>query len=107
MVYDNKGLDIEKIKRAEDLRASLYVRNIPNKYTQMDLIAEFEKHQSKFDFLYLPIDFGSGANVGYAFINFVHPLFIIDFYNEFMGREWSKFKSRKICDIKYARIQGL
>jgi hypothetical protein len=57
--------------------------------------------------LYLPIDFVNQANVGYAFVNFVHPLFILDFYHEFQNRKWSKFNSNKKCDIKYGRIQGI
>jgi hypothetical protein len=89
-----KDLDIEKIKRAEDRRTTIMVKNIPNKYKQFTLLNEFKvNHQGKYDFLYLPIDFEYDANVGYAFINFVHPLFIIDFYNEFMGRNWNNFKS--------------
>lgn len=82
------------------------VKNIPNKYNQQELLCEFKEYNMKYDFFYLPIDFNSGANVGYAFINFFHPLFIIDFFNDFMSRDWSKFKSKKKCDIKYANIQG-
>lgn len=72
------------------------------------MLQEINKnHQGKYDFFYLPIDFLNLANVGYAFINFVHPLFIIEFYHEFHGRRWAMFNSKKKCDIKYGRIQGL
>ena len=33
-------LDIEKIKNAEDLRTTLMVKNIPNKYNQVSLLKE-------------------------------------------------------------------
>ena len=103
----NWDLDIEKIKRAEDFRTTIMIRNIPNKYNQSALLSELNvRHQGRFDFLYLPIDFSNNANVGYAFVNFVHPLFIIDLYKEFMGRDWPKYRSQKKCDIKYARLQG-
>ena len=60
------------------------VRNIPNKYKQGVLMNEINRnHAGKYNFFYLPIDFKNDANVGYAFINFIHPLFILDFYAEF------------------------
>jgi hypothetical protein len=66
------------------MRTTVMIRNIPNKYKQICLMKEINvKHQGKYDFLYLPIDFQNGANVGYAFLNFMHPLFILEFYEEF------------------------
>jgi RNA recognition motif 2 len=48
--------------------------------------------------------------VGYAFINFVHPIFILDFFLEFQSIEWHRFttdcKSTKISKLAFANIQG-
>ena len=44
--------------------------------------------------------------MGYAFINFTHPAYILDFYYEYKDFVWSEYKSKKICDVTYARIQG-
>lgn len=44
--------------------------------------------------------------MGYAFVNFIHTKFILDFYDEFNGRRWDRFNSEKICQLAYARIQG-
>lgn len=102
------NLDLNKIKSAEDLRTTLMIKNIPNKYSQSNLLNEINKaHKDKYNFLYLPIDFQNKANVGYAFINFLNPLFILDFYKDFQTKKWAKFNSHKICEIKYGRIQGL
>jgi hypothetical protein len=60
----------------------------------------------KINFLYLPIDQFNSCNVGYAFVNFIHTKFILDFYKEFSGRKWDRFNSEKICELAYARIQG-
>eukprot|EP00831_Metopus_contortus_P017228 TRINITY_DN17263_c0_g2_i1.p1 TRINITY_DN17263_c0_g2~~TRINITY_DN17263_c0_g2_i1.p1 ORF type:complete len:193 (-),score=45.92 TRINITY_DN17263_c0_g2_i1:35-613(-) len=60
----------------------------------------------KYDFFYLPIDFQNNCNMGYAFINFVNPLYILPFYEEYSGKRWEKFNSEKICQLTYGRIQG-
>jgi hypothetical protein len=88
-------------------RTTLMVKNIPNKYDLPLMLQTIEKnHKGKFDFFYLPIDPRNKCNVGYAFINFADPRAIKEFYTEFNGKRWEKFNSEKICDIKYARIQG-
>ena len=42
-----------------------------------------KKHQGTFDFFYIPYDFSSEGNKAYCFINFLHPLFLLDFYEDF------------------------
>ena len=84
------------------------VKNIPNKYSQLQILEEINKnHQGKYDFFYLPIDYNNRANVGYAFLNFVHHLFILDFAEEFHDRKWDLFLSKKRCEIKYGRLNGI
>lgn len=87
------------------MRTTVMIKHIPNKYTQRLLLQEINKnHQGKYDFFYLPIDYQHSANVGYAFVNFVHHYMILDFQKEFQGRKWAMFNSKKKCDIKYGRI---
>lgn len=100
-------LDLERVASGEDQRTTLMLRNLPNKYTQpMLLDTLLENHKGAFDFIYLPVDFEQNANVGYAFINLVHPRLIIKFYADFHGHKWSKFNSSKVCEVAYARLQG-
>ncbi|KAK4398200.1 protein MEI2-like 2 [Sesamum angolense] len=83
---DNKKqyqLDLDKIINSEDVRTTLMIKNIPNKYTSKMLLAAIdETHKGTYDFLYLPIDFKNKCNVGYAFINMVAPSHIITFYED-------------------------
>lgn len=44
--------------------------------------------------------------MGYAFINFVHSIYVIDFFINFDSKKWECFNSEKICQIRYGRIQG-
>jgi len=106
---NSSSLNIEAVRSGRDSRSSLMVRNIPNKYTQKMMLAEFAAsgHGSdKMDFFYLPIDFKNKCNRGYAFVNFVDYRDIIPFFDAYNGKSWSKFNSDKICEITYARIQG-
>ncbi|XP_072978531.1 protein MEI2-like 4 isoform X1 [Typha angustifolia] len=107
---DNKKqyeLDIDCIMRGEDLRTTLMIKNIPNKYTSKMLLAAIdENHRGTYDFIYLPIDFKNKCNVGYAFINMIDPKHIVSFYKTFNGKKWEKFNSEKVASLAYARIQG-
>ncbi|XP_077227182.1 protein MEI2-like 2 [Tasmannia lanceolata] len=100
-------LELDKIVSGEDIRTTLMIKNIPNKYTSKMLLAAIdENHRGTYDFLYLPIDFKNKCNVGYAFINMVSPSHIIPFYQAFNGKKWEKFNSEKVASLAYARIQG-
>lgn len=106
---NNLSLSIDDVRSGRDRRTSLMVRNIPNKYTQRMLLAEFADAghgPTRMDFFYLPIDFKNKCNRGYAFVNFVDPADIVPFVEEYGGRGWRRFNSDKVCDVTYARIQG-
>ena len=57
-----------------------------------------------YNFFYTPIDFKNNCNQGYAFINFTDVCFIPPFYEEINRKKWNKFKSSKICELRYGRI---
>ncbi|KAK3939950.1 RNA recognition motif 2-domain-containing protein [Diplogelasinospora grovesii] len=100
-------VDVNRIRGGIDVRTTIMLRNIPNKVDQAMLkrIVD-ESSWGKYDFMYLRIDFANDCNVGYAFINFVDPLDIIDFVNTRGNQRWNCFKSDKVAEISYATIQG-
>ncbi|RKO92717.1 RNA recognition motif 2, partial [Blyttiomyces helicus] len=90
-----------------DTRTTFMIRNIPNKYTQTQLMEYINiSHKGQYDFLYLRIDFINKCNVGYAFINFLNTDAIVSFAEKIVGKRWPKFSSEKICILSYANIQG-
>lgn len=83
------------------------IRNIPIKYTDEMLLKELEEFKDKFDCLYLPYDFDKNGNKGYAFINFGSSFHILLFYEKFEGKTWNFFESKKICELNFAKFQGI
>jgi hypothetical protein len=105
---DQLAIDLKAVDRDEDLRTTVMVKNIPNKYSQHMMLQTLDKHlPGSYDFFYLPIDFKNKCNVGYAFVNFKSHRSILSFYSMFCDKRWEKFNSEKICALNYARIQGL
>lgn len=93
-----------------DDRTTIMMRNIPNVYSSQLLVEllEMSGFSGRFDFAYLPIDFRSGVNLGYAFVNLLSnndAQQFIDFFHGF--REWA-CESLKICEVSWAHPhQGL
>ena len=94
--------------RIEQLRlTTLYIANIPNKYTKKMLMKLVDdRFAGRYDFFYLPIDFENKCNVGYAFINFMTLESVRSFFCALHRKKWPRFNSSKICEVRYAKIQG-
>ena len=100
-------INLMDIFLGKDLRTTLMIKNIPNKYTIPSFLEEINKYfKNTYDIFYLPIDYINKCNLGFAFINFVEPLHIILFYELYRGKKWKKFKSGKKCELLYAKYQG-
>ncbi|CAO2172462.1 unnamed protein product [Urochloa humidicola] len=115
----------------KDTRTTVMIRNIPNKYrplgrSQKLLLNMLDNHCiqaneriaasgeegegqpfSSYDFVYLPIDFNNKCNVGYGFVNLTTPEAAVRLYKAFHKQPWEVYNSRKICQVTYARVQGL
>lgn len=106
-IFNSKDFDIVLDKITQTGKTTLMIKNIPNRYTKEMMLELIDKcFVNTYDFFYLPIDFDNNCNVGYAFINFIEVSPIRRFYLEFNRRTWPHFKSDKIAEITYARIQG-
>tara|TARA_B100000780_G_scaffold220048_1_gene159092 strand:- start:242 stop:622 length:381 start_codon:yes stop_codon:yes gene_type:complete len=85
------------------------IRNIPNRYTRQMILNELNEKKAvsgTYDFLYLPIDFQNSCNLGYAFVNMVSPLAVVQLYNSMHGYPWKLSRSSKICQLVWGRLQG-
>ena len=89
-------------------RTTLMMKNLPNKYQAADVMKLINSVglEGSFDFLYVPLDFRNSANLGYAFINMVEPKDTQRLYDAFAGKRWDEKGSKKVCEIRWARLQG-
>jgi len=86
------------------------LRNIPNRYSQVQLLDLLggEGFAGLYDFVYLPMDFRNGVNLGYAFINMLTHEAATDLTEKFQGFTTWCFDSAKVCEVSWAHPhQGL
>mmetsp|Transcript_19296 Transcript_19296/g.42041 ORF Transcript_19296/g.42041 Transcript_19296/m.42041 type:complete len:316 (+) Transcript_19296:66-1013(+) len=93
-----------------DSPTTVMLRNIPNRYTQGMLLGLLHDHNfdNTFDFVYLPMDFRNGVNLGYAFVNLLTHEDALRLMNTFQGYSAWTFDSAKVCEVSWAHPhQGL
>ncbi|GAA97970.1 hypothetical protein E5Q_04650 [Mixia osmundae IAM 14324] len=106
-VPDNTAFDLQRVRMGLDNRTTVMIRNIPNKLTDLGLLDVLnESSPRSFDFMYLRVDFQSGANTGYAFVNFCTVTSLLTFANTKLGTRWNRCNSDKVIQMSYANVQG-
>lgn len=89
---------------------TVMLRNIPNRYTQSLLVQLLDESnfRSLYDFVYLPMDFRNGVNLGYAFVNFLAHSDALRATHMFHGFSRWSYESSKVCEVSWAHPhQGL
>ncbi|CAN6198665.1 unnamed protein product [Urochloa humidicola] len=99
---------------------SLMIRNIPNDFRRTRLMHIIDQHcsienekitsgdvKSEYDFLYLPMDFRTGANKGYAFVNLTTPEAARRLHHHLHGNRWKVNGFGKTCEVDHADLEGL
>jgi len=89
---------------------TVMLRNIPNRYTSGSLLVLLDERgfQACYDFVYLPMDFQNGVNLGYAFVNLLRHSDAIRFKEVFQGFQDWRFDSAKVSEVSWAHPhQGL
>lgn len=104
-------------------KTSLMICNIPNSFVKRRFMSILDQHcaqennnpewrvvgfvRSEYDFLYLPIDFRTKYNKGYAFVNMTTATAARRLHAFLHGHSWASIGSAKVCEVVYADIQGV
>jgi len=107
-------INIKDIIQGREKRTSVRIKNIPVKYSNQDFMKEIDTRMGfnmninyrNYDLFYLPMNYSNTRNLGYAFINFVDPICIIDFLYRFKGIKLKSSNCHKECQITFAKFQG-
>ncbi|CAD8043169.1 unnamed protein product [Paramecium primaurelia] len=84
------SLEICEENILNDDRTTLMLKNIPKYMRPSDLRNLLNKDfKSLFDFLYLPSDNNNEGNLGYAFVNFLYPETVLQFFKIYNNNKWS------------------
>jgi len=85
----------------DEVRTTVMMRDIPNSYSSTTLVELFDDagFRGTYDFLYLPVDFRTNMNLGYAFVNLVSTRQAQEFMLFFNGFSTWHFSSPKVCKV--------
>lgn len=93
-----------------DDRTTVMLRNIPNRYNRNILLQLLNSQgfETKYDFVYLPMDFRNSVNLGYAFVNLTSNSDAIRLMAQFQNFHAWNLDSPKVCEVSWAHPhQGL
>ncbi|KAF2863730.1 hypothetical protein K470DRAFT_206429, partial [Piedraia hortae CBS 480.64] len=100
-------INVDRIIDGVDVRTTIMMRNIPTTMTSEGLKRLLdETSPGRFDFSYLRVDFSTGINVGYAFVNFISANDVAAFALTWENRRWVPTATH-YSSLAYATIQGL
>lgn len=105
-------INVLDIITKKDIRTTVMIKFIPIKYNSNDFIEEIDsvlgtnENFRTYDLVYLPISFKIEKNLGYAFINFINPIYVVDFYYKTLNLTWKKHHSNKNPVVRFAKVQG-
>jgi len=106
LVFKNLPHDYKRA-HLKDMSTSLVFKNLPNDYTRAHLkeMLDGAGFKCRYDFLYLPADLKTGANLAYCFVHCVTPddaQSMMEFFDGF--KRWG-VPTNKVCRVEWNDTQ--
>jgi len=98
------------VPKGGDQRTTVMMRNLPTALSRAKLIDLLEEKgfEGQFDLLYLPMDFKTKCNFGFAFVNLTTYENALRFSHVFHNfASWPSSGCRKVCAVCWGEVQGL
>jgi len=100
--------EISKKVEAMAKPTAVMIRNIPVRFTQVEVVATLNMlgFQEKFDTVFLPMNVAGSANLGYVFVNFTATQYVEEVKALIDGKVVGASSSAKICEVTSANVHG-
>lgn len=88
--------------------ATVMIQQIPYEYLQSELMIEINNagFEGTFDFIFLPMCQKRHGNIGFAFVNFLSPIFAERFYRRYHHQKLDCFDATLTVNVLPADVQG-
>lgn len=88
---------------------TVLVGNLPGRVLRDDVLDKIDQigFAGCYDFVYFPVDFYSGNNLGYGFLNLISEEEMWRFMHAFHGFHDWQFTCRTVCTVSLSHTQGL
>lgn len=111
MEFSKFDINAEKIRRGEDPRTTVMVRNLGRPTSRRDFLEFLEKCglQKRYSFFYMPCKDRKNVPAGFAFVNFTSPRDVNKLQEMLNQGKWTEFigdTTAKTPAMSYARFQG-
>jgi len=100
---------LRPVSPASGPKTTVMLRNVPYAECQLGVLEMIRSKgfDGRFDFFYAPLDFHSGNNLWYAFVNLPKQEDVAEFFRIFDGLRVDKEGwSQKVLQVCWARVQG-
>jgi hypothetical protein len=87
-----------------ETRTTVMLRNLPNTLTRERLLRVLEAmgFAGQYDLVYIPVDFSTGAGLGYAFINMISSTHVPRLWDMFDGFSQWGTGNDKVCTVSWS-----
>jgi len=110
--FSKFDIHLDRIKRGEDMRTTVMVRNLTGPKAQKNFLNFLEVCglADRYTFFYMPCKEHREVRAGFAFVNFKSPDDVRQLFEASKGKEWQEMhkgeNGYKVLAMSYARFQG-
>jgi hypothetical protein len=105
--YNSREYRPPIMERSPSNLTTFMLKNLPRRMTREELFSLLHRDLplGVVNFLYVPIDYGTGENFGYAFVNLVSEQYVEGFTKSIRGKRLDSPSPRRV-EVSPARVQG-